>query len=235
MKKEISQRRRAKQSGQEFLEFGLVALLLIPLLLGSIVTGLGLIKSSQANHICRDMANMYILGGDFSTYNMQQLAQRLATGMNLQIGSSFAGNNRANTGNGGDGLVTVSQIMWIGGTTGAKCQGVLPATCTNASKFVFTQRLQFGNGSLTWPNSLGNPAPSSISSSGLIANFVTDSGAQVPSAGQASMVALWNSGANGTAPLADGQVAYVVEVYFQTPSLSFGIYQNPGVYSRWFF
>ena len=57
---------------------------------------------------------MYIHGGDFSTYPMQQEAQRLAQGLNLQIGASFAGNEQSNVGNSGNGLVTVTQIMWIG-------------------------------------------------------------------------------------------------------------------------
>jgi hypothetical protein len=142
-------RRRKTQSGQEIFEFGLVTILLMPMFLGAFVVGMNLIRSIQANQVCRDLDDMYIHGGDFSTYSMQQEAQRLAQGLNLQIGSSFAGNEQANTGNGGNGLVTVSQIMWIGAVGSTSCTAVLPAACTNESSFVFTQQIQFGNGSLS--------------------------------------------------------------------------------------
>jgi Flp pilus assembly protein TadG len=110
----ISQRRKKNQGGQELIEFALVALLFITLLMGSFVAGMNLIRSIEANQTCRDLTDMYIHGADFSTYSMPQLAQRLASGLNLQIGGGFAGNSAANTGNGGNTLVTVSEIMYIG-------------------------------------------------------------------------------------------------------------------------
>src|ERR1700685_3249501 len=96
-----AQRRRA-QSGQEIVEFALVAVLLVPMLLGAFVVGMNLIRSIQCNQVCRDLDNMYIHGGDYSTYPLQQEAQRLAQGLNLQIGGSFAGNQRSNIANGGN-------------------------------------------------------------------------------------------------------------------------------------
>ena len=36
------------------------------------------------------------------------------------------------------------------------------------------------------------------------------------------MSSLWQTTSNGQTPLTDGQVVYVVEGYFQTPSLSLG-------------
>ena len=89
-----TQRRKKTQGGQEIIEFALVALLFVPLFLGSFVVGMNLIRSIQANQLCRDLTDMYIHGADFSTYPMEQLAQRLAQGLNLQIGSSFAGSQR---------------------------------------------------------------------------------------------------------------------------------------------
>src|SRR5580658_11043920 len=102
-------RRRRTQSGQEIFEFALVAVLLVPMFLGAFVVGMNLIRSIQCNQVCRDLDDMYIHGGDFSTYPMQQEAQRLAQGLNLQIGSSFAGNEQSNTSNGGNGIITVTQ------------------------------------------------------------------------------------------------------------------------------
>src|SRR4051812_2696773 len=81
--------RRQRQSGQELLEFGLLISLLVPLLLGTFITGLSLVRSIQTNQMDRDMTDMYIHGADYSTYPMQQVAQRLARGLNMQIGASF--------------------------------------------------------------------------------------------------------------------------------------------------
>ncbi len=155
----VASRIRRRESGQELLEFGLLIAVLVPLLLGTFVTGLSLVRSIQTNQMDRDLADMYIHGADFSTYPMQQVAQRLARGLNLQIGSSFTGNQKLNTGNGGDGLVTVSQVMWVGTTTESNCVAVGAANCTNHDKFVFTERIQFGNGTLSSqvPSSLGSP------------------------------------------------------------------------------
>ncbi len=232
-----SQRRKKNQSGQELIEFSLVALLLITLLMGSFVAGMNLIRSIEANQTCRDLTDMYIHGADFSTYSMQQLAQRLATGLNLQTGGGFAGNSAANTGNGGNTLVSVSEIMWVGSTTSPDCLAVGANNCTNHNSFVFLQQLQFGNGTLNTqsPSSLGNPSTTAISSSGVLASPITDSGAKLPSPGQSNMQNLWQSNSNGTAPLQDGQVVYVVELFAQSPDLNLGSFSGSGVYARYFF
>ena len=229
-------RRRKTQSGQEIFEFGLVTILLMPMFLGAFVVGMNLIRSIQANQVCRDLDDMYIHGGDFSTYSMQQEAQRLAQGLNLQIGSSFAGNEQANTGNGGNGLVTVSQIMWIGAVGSTSCTAVLPAACTNESSFVFTQQIQFGNGSLSNAStvSVGQCPSAVMNTSGVVQNYVTDARAALAGSAQTAMQSLWQNDANSTA-LTDQQVAYVVETYFQSPDLSVGSLSGNGVYARYFF
>lgn len=233
----ISPRRKRNQGGQELIEFALVALLLIVLLMGSFVLGMNLIRSIEGNQTCRDLTDMYIHGSDFSTFAMQQLAQRLATGLNLQIGGGFAGSNAGNTGNGGNSLVTVSEIMYVGPTTSPNCVSVGSSNCNNHDSFVFLQRLQFGNGTLSTqsPSSLGSPNTSAISSSGVLANPVTDSGAELPNPGQGNMQSLWQSSANGQTPLQDGQVVYVVELYSQSPDLNLGSFSGSGVYARYFF
>lgn len=231
----VSNSRRKRQGGQEIIEFALMAVLFVPMFLGAFVTGMGLIRSIQVNHVCRDIDNLFIHGGDFSTYAMQQLAQRIATGLNLQIGISFTGNSATNTGNSGDGIVRVSQIMWIGSTTSTSCKSVGAANCTNHDNFVFTQRVNFGNGSLADPNSLGNPTTSTINSAGVIINPITDAGAKLPSANQAAMQGLWQVSTNNRAPMVDGQVAYVVEVYAQSPGLAIGNLGGGAQYARYFF
>jgi len=236
--KPVSSRRRRRQSGQELLEFALLVSVVIPLLLGTFITGLTLVRSIQANQMDRDMTDMYIHGADFSTYPMQQVAQRLARGLNLQIGSSYTNNVQSNTNNGGDVVVTVTQFMWIGATTDGNCVAVGAGNCTNHNKFVFTERIQFGNGTLatSYPSSFGNPgAGASITSAGVVQNYVTDSNAALPGSAQTAAQALWQVSGGGRTPLVDGQAVYSVETYVQSLSLGLGIYSNGGVYARYFF
>src|ERR1700734_2041830 len=190
-------RRRKTQSGQEIFEFGLVTILLMPMFLGAFVVGMNLIRSIQANQVCRDLDDMYIHGGDFSTYAMQQEAQRLAQGLNLQIGASFPGNTQANTGNSGNGIVTVTQIMYIGSTTSTSCVAVGASNCLNHDSFVYTQQIQFGNGSLANANTVtvGSPVAALMNSSGIVQNYVTDSRAALSGSYQTNMTGLWQTSA----------------------------------------
>jgi len=234
----VAQRRKKRQRGQEIFEFALVAVFLVPVLLGTFVTGMNLVKSLQANAVVRDLDNIYIHGGDFSTYAMQQLAERLASGLNLQSPSFASGvNMQSNTGTSGDGIIRVSQIMYIGTTTDPNCVAVGGSNCNNHDNFVFTQRIVFGNSNLisAHPSSLGDPTGATITTAGIVQNYVTDATAQLSSAGETAMKALWQTTSNGQTPLVDGQVAYVVEGYFQTPNLSMGSFSSNGVYARSFF
>lgn len=250
-------RRRKTQRGQEIFEFALAMVwIFVPLFIGVFVVGMNLIRSIQARQVCRDLDDMYIHGADFSTYPIQQEAQRLAQGLNLQIGSSFTGNQQANTGNSGSGLVTITQIMWIGGTTSNSCLSVAPQACTNQSSFVYTQQVQFGNSSYVNANTVtvGQCPTAILNSSGVVQssvsngqidNYITDSRAALPTASQTAMQALWQSGPAGTTPLVDQQVIYIVEGYFASPagisgSVGFTSANNPGyvstgVYARYFY
>lgn len=235
--KHATLRRRKAQKGQEILEFALTALLLVPTLIGAFVVGMNLIRSIQCNQVCRDLDNMYIHGGDFSTYPLQQEAQRLAQGLNLQIGASFAGNQQSNISNTGNGLVTVTQIMWIGGPTSTSCVAVGAANCTNQNSFVYAQQIQFGNGTLANATvvSLGTCPSAIVNSSGVVQNYVTDSRAALTGSAQTNMQSVWQVNNGTTTALSDGQVAYVVETYFQSPDLGVSALSGNGVYARYFF
>jgi hypothetical protein len=232
-----TERRRKSQRGQEIIEFGLVAVLFVPLLTGAFVVGMNLIRSIQCNQMCRDLTDMFIHGADFSTYAYQQLAQKLAQGLNLQIGSSFSGNEQSNTGNTGNGLVTVTEIMYVGPTTGGQGQSVLPATCTNHDSFVYLSQVQFGNGTLANSNTvtLGSCPSAVMNSAGIVQDPITASQAQLGSAAQSNMSNIWQVSTDGSTPLTDGQVVYIVETYFQSPDLSIGSFAGNGVYARYFF
>ncbi|MBZ5673786.1 MAG: hypothetical protein LAP61_06025 [Acidobacteriia bacterium] len=229
---------RRRQSGQELIEFGLLLTVLVPLLLGTFVTGISIVRGIQTNQMDRDLTDMYIHGADFSSYGMQQVAQRLARGLNLQIGSSFTNNVQSNTNNSGDVLVTVTQIMWIGSTTDGNCVAVGAANCTNHNKFVFTERIKFGNGTLatTNPSSFGDPASGAvITASGIVQSYVTDSRCALPSAAQTAMQNLWQVNTGGRTPLTDGRAVYAVETYVNPMNFNLGIYTSSGVYARYFF
>ena len=109
----VSARRKAKQGGQEIIEFGLVTLLYIPLLLGTFVTGMNLIRNIEVTHVCRDLGNMYIHGSDFSTWAMQNQASRLAVGLGLNVGTGFTGNQNTNNTAAGRGVVIISQVTFV--------------------------------------------------------------------------------------------------------------------------
>jgi len=234
-------RRRKTQRGQEIFEFGLALCLLMPTFLGAFIVGMNLIRSIQCNQMCRDLTDMYIHGADFSTYSMQQMAQRLAQGLNLQIGASFSGNENSNNSASGNGLVTVTQIMYVGTTAQPNCQAAIALgdTCTNANSFVFTQQIVFGNESLasSTTQTLGTPSGATLTSSGVVQNPVTDSNAKLPAGAQSAMQTLWQtSSGQGQQPLTDGQVVYIVETYFQSPDLAVGGgLSGNGVYARYFF
>jgi hypothetical protein len=234
-------RRRRRQGGQEMLEFGIVCVMFVPLLLGMFVTGMNLIMSIQAKSMVRDMADMYIHGADFSSYGYQQVAQRIAGGLKLQFPTFGSGINnvQSNLGTTGNGVVWVTQVMYVGTSAQPQCTAVLPATCTNASKFVFLQRIVFGNSNLIASphvSFLGDPTGATLSATGAVSNYLTDANAQLASSQQSAMQALWNTAPSPQTPLSDGQILYVVEGYFSTPGFSMGsTFNSQGVYARYFF
>jgi hypothetical protein len=216
--------RRTRERGNEILEFALLLALLAPMLLWVFINGMNLIKLIEASQVCRDVGNLYIHGVDYSTYSAQQVANTLASGFGLQIGSSFSGNSATNDANSGNGWVVVSQIMYAG----ASACSALPTgtTCTNQNKYVFIQRIDFGNKSLTFNGNavasvLGTPT-ATINSYGYVANYLTDPNAVSATAGN-------------FITLADTQVAYVSETFFASPNLGFASYPGGGVYNRTFF
>jgi hypothetical protein len=85
----VASRRAGRQRGNEIIEFAVYAALIVPLFLWTFVTGMNLLRMIQTTQICRDIGNLYIHGVDFSTYPAEQIAQRLAQGYGLNVGSVF--------------------------------------------------------------------------------------------------------------------------------------------------
>lgn len=216
---------RAGQRGYEILEFGLMAIILVPALLWVFINGMNMIRLIQCNQICRDIGNLYIHGVDYTTFQAQQVAETLSQGYGLQIGSSYTGNNAANDGNGGNAWVILSEVMYVGSSA---CSA-LPAntTCTNSGKYVYLMRIDFGNKALqingnSLASAIGTPSSASINAEGYVQNYLTDSNAVATNA--ASYITL-----------GDTQVAYVSETFFASPTLSFSAYPAGGITSRVFF
>ena len=250
-----ARRRLQSQKGQELVVFPLLIFFVYtPLLLWMFVTGMNMVVSIQVNTLARDLDNMFIHGTDYSTYGAQQLAQTIATGLGLQFpafGSTSGvtnANQATNEGTSGNGIIWVTQIMYVGSTSSPLCSS-LPSgtTCTNANSFVYTKQVIFGNsnltsqknttlGTYTGPACTANSTTACITDGGVITSPLTDTNAKLASAYQTAMTNQWQTTADGQTSLTDGQVVYIVECYFQTPSLSLGsIYQVPGTYARYFF
>ncbi|MEO8050440.1 MAG: hypothetical protein ABI833_08515 [Acidobacteriota bacterium] len=227
------------ERGNEIVEFALVISFFAPILLGTFVVGMNIIKSIAVNHMVRDMASMYIHGADFSQSGYQQLALRLGAGVNLKapVFPNGANSVQSNTGSAGDGLIWITKVMYVGATSDPNCVSVSGGNCANHDKFVYLQRIVFGNGTLTSQrqSTLGDASQATIGSSGLVQNYLTDTGAQLSGAAQTQMLNLWQTNLNGQAPLTDGDVIYVAEGYFQSPSLSISSVSGQGVYARYFF
>ncbi len=220
------------------MEFAFLTLMFVPAMMGTFVTGINVIRATQANHAVRDLADMYIHGADFSDRAMQRLATRLTNGLDLRVGTAN-GNVADNVSNAGRGIVWVSKIMWVGTTAQASCQSVLPAACTNTNKFVFLEHIRFGNGSLESERdaSVGHPGAARDAFGSVVPNRITTANAAVPEPYQTKMNQLWQvtSPATNRTPLADQQIVYMVEAYFKSPDLNLGAFQGRGVYARWFY
>ena len=213
---------------------------MFPFFIGIFVVGMNLIKSNQASLLIRDLGDIAIHGGDFSSYQMQQLAQRLGNSLNLQFPAFGSGvtNKQTNTGANGDGIVWMTQIMYVGPTAGAQCSTVGASNCTNANSFVYVSQVVFGSSAVNTarPSTLGSAAGNGCTfansgSSGSVLNYLTDAHAKLPSAAQTAMTNVWQTVnlTEGNAALTDGQVVYISEGYFQTPTLTLGNTGTPGI------
>ncbi len=229
--------RRRRQRGYEIIEFGLMAILFVPLFMGMFVIGMNLIKSLQASLLIRDLGDIAIHGGDFSSSQMQLLAQRLGNSLNLQFPAFGSGvtNMQTNTAASGDGIVWITQIMYVGPTTGTQCGTVGAANCTNHDSFVYTSQVVFGSSTVNTahPSALGSAAGNGATfaggGGGTVINYLTDSHAKLPAAAQTAMTNVWQTTNNGQSPLIDGQTVYISEGFFQTPSLSLGNTGSTGI------
>jgi len=211
-----SARRRRTQGGLEAIEFGLWVLLLMPALVWTFISGMNFVRYVKASDVTRAAAMLYTKGSDMSEVGLQQVLERVASGLDLQVD-----NNGVRANNLGSGLIVLTRIEYVGSTCG----------CSNASQYVMTQRLYIGNRSLVISGSavesFAGAAPSSgwNSTSGTVSNYKNNTSAVATSA----FSTLWGSS------LADGQYVYVIETFFKSvTSMGSGQFDSSGVYNRIF-
>jgi len=178
----------------------------------------------QAEQMCRDIGHMYSDGVDFTQTTPQSIIVQLGAGTGI-------------TATGGNGVVILSQIETV---YQADCTAAGISPCTNQGQPVFTQRIVVGNSSLI-SSAFGTPNPAILNSSGNILPSVYLSNAD-PSVRANGFEALLDAasisaGGSGTPPAqAQGEVAYVVEVYVKYPDIGYlGWSTAGGAYSRFIF
>src|SRR5206468_8079443 len=93
--------RNRLRTGNAMVEFGIVIIVLVPMLFGTVAFGVNLGNWLQSTQITRDVAHMYSRGIDFSVTANQNLAVNLAQGMGGM------------TVNGGNGVLILSQIREV--------------------------------------------------------------------------------------------------------------------------
>jgi hypothetical protein len=204
-------RRQQNSRGVSSIEFAFSTLVLVPLLLGTGVTGINLIRTQQTVQLARDAGHMYAKGVDFSSASPgnQTILVDLGAGLGL---SSTAGS--------GSAVVTLTSLLYIDKnqcanvTGGVDSNGNPTSVCTNYGYWVFTQRYSVGNPSVrssnygspltTGPNQVTvNPVSGAISQS----DYITKSGARATFSGVNPYQVV-----NGTAEgLPSGNLLYLAE------------------------
>src|ERR1700682_1059771 len=120
--------------GVSSIEFAFSMLILLPLLLGTGVTGINMIRTLQAVQLARDVGHMYARNVDFSQPGNKTIVGNLGTSLGL---SSTAATGAA--------VAHLSSLAYVDKNACAAVgavdvNGIPTGACTNYTKWVFTQR-----------------------------------------------------------------------------------------------
>src|SRR5450631_1608372 len=128
---------RKSVKGVAIMEFALSMLVMVPLLLGTIACGLQLIQSMQTIQLARDAARIYGQNVDMNLPGSRIILAGLGSnvGLHTAVGDT-----------GGSAVVILTKVKYIDA----------PVGCTNYRKWVFAQRLAFGNTNYR-TSSMGSP------------------------------------------------------------------------------
>jgi Flp pilus assembly protein TadG len=191
--------RRHREHGSALIEFLLVCILFIfPLLLGTFVFGMSLVRANQVAEVCRDAGHMFAYNVNFSQTSSQNALVDIAQGLNM-------------TTTGGNGVVILSQVTSVNDNDCVSA-GYASGSCPNAPKSgqtVFVRRLVIGNTQLH-SSGFGTPSSAILDSDGNISNvnYLHD-----PSAVANNF--------SSVIPLSSGQFAYMSEMYVISPDFNF--------------
>lgn len=199
--------RRNRSRGVSSIEFAFSLLVMGPLLLGTGVLGINMIRALQTVQLARDAGHMYARGVDFSLPGNQTVLADLGSNVGL---STTAGQGQA--------VVILSSLTYVDRNACAAvgavdAMGNPTAACTNYTRWVFTERLTIGNMSVHSSN-FGSPLTSGPTGVTIAANGKISPLDQATKAGD---VATFNgvnpySVTNGVASgLPSGQVLYLAE------------------------
>jgi hypothetical protein len=222
----MKRRRQRRQSGSTLLEFAICVPCLTLLFFGTVGVGVMMGRYIQCVQVDRDVTHMYSDGIDFTqTIPQNIVVQQLALGTGM-------------TATGGNGVIIFSQVQTV---YQADCTSAGVSNCANAGLPVFTQRIVVGNSSLRTSN-YGTPTSTLMDAEGNISPNVylanTDSSVRVGSGFESQLsAAAIAAGLSGTAPVQpQGNIAYVVETFFQYPDIGFlGFSTAGGAYSCFIF
>ncbi len=217
--------KKERLRGSTLLEFAIVIPSLVLLYFGTVGLGIMMGRYIQALQTCRDIAHMYSDGVDFTQTTPQNIiVQQLAAGTGM-------------TATGGNGVVVLSQVQTV---YAADCTAAGVSPCTNQGVPVFTQRVVVGNSALRTSN-YGTPSAGILNSSGNISPsvYLSNSDPSVRTTGFEAALDTASAAAGGSAlppNQAQGDIAYVVEVFFQYPDIGFlGWSTAGGAYTSFIF
>ena len=144
--------KRKQTSGVSSVEFAFSMLVLVPLLLGTGVIGINMIRTLETIQLARDVGHMYARGVDFGQPGNQSVL--------VTLGSQLGLTNSAAT---SKAVVILSNLLYIDqaacAAVGAVDGAGNPSGCTNYTKWVFTQRVVLGDPSVRASN-YGSPLTS---------------------------------------------------------------------------
>lgn len=193
--------------GVSNIEFAFSLLVMVPLLLGTGVMGINMIRALQVVQLARDAGHMYARGIDFALPGNQTVLADLGTDVGL---STTAGQ--------GNAVVIFSSLTYVDKAACAAvgavdASGNPTAACTNYTRWVFTQRLTVGN-TTVHPSNFGSPLTSGPTGVTLGSDGKISQSDQVTKAGDVATFSGVNpySVTNGVASgLPSGQVLYLAE------------------------
>ncbi len=199
--------KRRQERGGSVVEFGVVAMSLVLMMVGTGVFGVNLIKVEQTEQVSHEAGRMFAAGLDLSLPGNQTIIATIGTDLGL---STTAGQ--------GSSDVILSALTYVDKATCASdgqvdAQGNPTAGCTNYGQWVFTIRLVIGNSSVH-SSGLGSPLTGgptgvTINSDGTISlsDYVTKSGAVATF----SSINPYSTAGGNVSGLPSGQFLYIAE------------------------